>query len=442
VLGPRSFRFPLSAFGSPVAIGRVTFPSSLPIPDSILAIVRRLEEAGHETWCVGGAVRDNLLGIPNHDFDIATAATPDVVRKLFRRTVPVGVEHGTVGVLDDLGRLHEVTTFRKDVATDGRHATVAFGASLDDDLARRDFTINAIAYHPIRQEWRDPFDGLADLMDHGVIRAVGDPQTRFREDHLRIVRALRFSARFGFPVEETTWKAAKAEVHGLKQLSAERVRDEWFKGLETAQTASRFVEMWREIGALGLWLPEIQLTAHRSPLTALDAFPTRDPVLLTAHLSGDPEATLRRLRCSNAEIERGRLIGQNRDGWPTVVTDLAVRHWLAQVGPAADDLLAIAQAEGWGGELAEAAARIRHSKVPLTIGDLAITGSDIIALGIPEGPDVGVILHALLDLVIEHPEWNTREELIHQVTALTAEFPVPPEVRKRLTDQFHRAEDE
>jgi tRNA nucleotidyltransferase (CCA-adding enzyme) len=417
-----------------------TFPASFPIPEAVLAIARRLEDAGHETWCVGGAVRDNLLGIPNHDFDIATAATPDVVQKVFRRTVPVGVEHGTVGVLDELGRLHEVTTFRKDVATDGRHAQVAFGASLDDDLARRDFTINAIAYHPIRQEWRDPFDGLRDLMDRGVIRAVGDPRQRFREDYLRIVRALRFSARFGFPVEPATWEAAKAEIQGLRQLSAERVRDEWFKGLETAQAAGGFIEMWRDIGALGLWLPELRLTAHGSRLTALDAFPTRDPVLLTSYLSDDPEATLRRLRCSNAEIERGKRVGQYREAWLTVVTDLSVRQWLAEVGSAADDLLAIAQAEGWGQELAEVAARVRHSKAPLTISDLAITGRDIVAIGIPEGPDIGVILHALLDLVIEHPEWNTREELLHQVTALTAEFPIPPDVRKRLTDRGFKLE--
>jgi hypothetical protein len=121
---------------------------------------------------------------------------------------------------------------------------------------------------------------------------------------------------------------------------------------------------------------------------------------------------------------------------------VAVRHWLAEVGAAADDLLAIAQAEGWGGELADVAARIRHSKVPLTIADLAISGNDIVALGIREGPDIGVVLHALLDLVLEHPEWNTREELIHQVTALTAEFPIPPDVRQRLTNRDLRLEGE
>ena len=169
----------------------------IPIPEEVLEIALVLERAGFEAWCVGGAVRDALLGDPNADFDLATSATPDVVRRLFPRTVPVGLRFGTIGVLDRARRLHEVTTFRKDVETDGRHAVVEFGVSLEDDLARRDFTINALAYHPLRHEWRDPFNGRADLTT-GVIRAVGDPSGRFREDYLRILRGLRFASRLGF----------------------------------------------------------------------------------------------------------------------------------------------------------------------------------------------------------------------------------------------------
>src|SRR5689334_23194809 len=118
----------------------VTFPNKLPIPAEVLKIARRLEDAGYETWCVGGAIRDNLLGLENHDFDLTTAAPPPEVQRLFKRTVPVGIEHGTVAVLDAANRAHEVTTFRKDITTDGRHAVVQFGVSLVDDLARRDFT--------------------------------------------------------------------------------------------------------------------------------------------------------------------------------------------------------------------------------------------------------------------------------------------------------------
>jgi tRNA nucleotidyltransferase (CCA-adding enzyme) len=408
----------------------------------VLAIARRLEDAGYETWCIGGAVRDNLLGSANHDFDLGTAATPDVVQKLFRRTVPIGVKHGTVAVLDDAGGQHEVTTFRRDVKTDGRHAEVEFGVSLEEDLARRDFTINAIAYHPLRHEWRDPFDGHGDLIERKVVRAVGDARQRFREDYLRIVRALRFSARFGFPIEDATWEAARAEIEGLKQLSAERVRDEWFKGLETARAPSVLLDLWNRVGAVDLWLPEVVQRAGFSVQRdggVLDRLAGRDPVLITAYLSGDPEGTLRRLRCSNAEIERGRRIGEFREAWPAVVTDASVRHWLAEVGAAADDLLAIALAEGWGGEVADVAARVRHSHAPLTLADLALRGTDLVKLGVPEGPDIGVVLDALLDLVLEHPELNTREALLHEVTKLTGEMPIPPEIRKRVTDSIRRS---
>src|SRR5206468_8870785 len=148
------------------------FPARLSIPDAVLKIARQLETAGYETWCVGGAIRDNLLGVENHDFDLTTAAPPAEVQRLFKRTVPVGIEHGTVAVLDRGNHAHEVTTFRKHIKTDGRHAVVEFGVSLMDDPARRDFTINAIAYHPIRHEWRDPFKGADDL-EHKLIRSVG-----------------------------------------------------------------------------------------------------------------------------------------------------------------------------------------------------------------------------------------------------------------------------
>src|SRR5437667_95558 len=147
------------------------FPSRLPIPEEVLRIAKKLEDAGYETWCVGGAIRDNLLGLENHDFDLTTAAPPDEVRRLFKRTVPVGIEHGTVAVLDQRGTPHEVTTFRKDIRTDGRHAVVEFGVSLMDDLARRDYTINAIAYHPIAHRCADLGPG-----DQGEGRGEGFDQ--------------------------------------------------------------------------------------------------------------------------------------------------------------------------------------------------------------------------------------------------------------------------
>src|SRR3989449_11008187 len=206
----------------------MAFPARLPIPDAVLGIAQQLEAAEYETWCVGGAIRDNLLGVENHDFDLTTAAPPAEVRRLFKRTVPVGIEHGTVAVLDRQNHQHEVTTFRKDIKTDGRHAVVEFGVSLMDDLARRDFTINAIAYHPMRHEWRDPFHGADDLA-RKLIRSVGDANWRVQEDYLRIFRALLFDTAVEFAIQPRTLEAAKANAQGLAQLSAERVRDEWFK---------------------------------------------------------------------------------------------------------------------------------------------------------------------------------------------------------------------
>src|SRR5437763_2648435 len=310
------------------------FPARLPIPDAVLRIAKQLEGAGYETWCVGGAIRDNLLGVENHDFDLTTAAPPGEVQRLFKRTVPVGIEHGTIAVLDRQKRQHEVTTFRKDIKTDGRHAVVEFGVSLMDDLARRDFTINAIAYHPIRHEWRDPFHGADDL-ERKLIRSVGDANWRFQEDYLRILRALRFSARFEFRIHPRTLEAAKANVQGLAQLSAERVRDEWFKGIATAQRVSKLLALWVDVGAGRIWLPEIRDTEK-----AVDKLP-RDPVLISALLASDPASLLTRLKCSNKDIERGRAIGQWRDKYPDPQHVPEVRRWLAQTGEYAADLLAL-----------------------------------------------------------------------------------------------------
>ena len=385
------------------------FPDRLPIPPEVLDIARKLEVAGYETWCVGGAIRDNLLGLKNHDFDLTTAAPPQEVRRLFPRTVPVGIEHGTVAVLDQRDRLHEVTTFRKDIRTDGRHAVVEFGVSLTDDLARRDFTINAIAYHPLKHEWRDPFAGEADL-EKKLIRSVGDPNWRFREDYLRILRALRFSARFEFRIHGPTLEAAKANVAGLAQLSAERVRDEWFKGIATAARVSKLLALWLEVGAARIWLPEMAGSGKREA-GSVDKLP-RHPVLLTAFLASDPASVLTRLKCSNQDIERGRAIGHWRDKYPDPKHLPAVRRWLSQVGEHADDLLTLPSSPV---PLPKVVASIRAAQDPLTLKDLAVTGDDLLAAGVRPGPDVGATLERLLADVLDDPSHNTRAYLLSRV---------------------------
>src|SRR5213594_1753478 len=409
---PTQFRVPPSAFRVP---RRMTFPDRLPIPDEVLRIARTLEKAGFETWCVGGALRDNLLGLENHDFDLATAAPPDEVRRLFSHTVPVGIEHGTVAVLDRQHRPHEVTTFRRDIRTDGRHAVVEFGVSLMDDLARRDFTVNAIAYHPLRHEWRDPFKGAEDL-ERKLIRSVGDPNWRFQEDYLRILRALRFSARFEFKIHAGTLEAAKANVQGLAQLSAERVRDEWFKGIATARHVSKLLQLWVDVGAARIWLPEIREKGDGTrEKGGLDKLP-RDPVLITAYLATDPASLLTRLKCSNKEIERGRAIGAWRDKDPDAKSLPEVRRWLSQVGEHVDDLLALPPVRTAPFSLLpKVVSSILAAKDPLTLQDLAVDGNDLIAAGVRAGPDVGDVLQRLLAEVLEDPKRNTKGYLLSRV---------------------------
>lgn len=389
---------------APVALP--TLPARLDVPDPVTEIVRTLEAAGHAAWCVGGALRDAILQVPHADFDVATSATPAEVRKLFRRTVPVGEKFGTVGVLDRNGVLHEVTTFRHDVRTDGRHAEVEFGASLEDDLARRDFTINALAYHPLTHEWRDPFHGAEDLA-RGTIRAVGEPGDRIREDFLRLLRALRFAARFDFAIEPATWAAIRELAPGLGRLSAERVRDEWFKGLETAQSIDLLVRLWHASGAAAVWIPELA----PGPVPASADAPPRDPVLLTAMLTVEGAAVLRRLKASNAEIGRAEALARSPAA-PKAGDERAARRWLAGAGAAADDVLRVellrtGQPAGWLGDVE----KVRQRGDPVRRGDLAIDGGDLLALGLT-GPAVGRMLDRLLDKVLDDPGANRRENLL------------------------------
>ena len=419
----------------------MNFPTRLDIPEDVLEIARTLEAAGHEAWCVGGAIRDTLLGEANTDYDIATSATPDVVQQLFKHTVPVGERFGTVAVRTRR-RHHEVTTFRRDVSTDGRHAVVEFGVSLEEDLARRDFTINAMAHHPLRHEWRDPFDGAADLR-RKLIRAVGEPELRFREDYLRILRGIRFAGRFGFTIEPPTWTAMLACADGFPRLSAERVREEWYKGLRTARSLSRMVELWRECGAAQAWIPELLADGPRpmtpevsptgSPLVQRHqyvgrladraaAMPPgvgetggdlpRDPVLLTTLFCLDPIAVLVRLKASNAEIARATAVVTGPPE-PEGISLVAVRRWMAAVGEAAEDLTTLWWLRHGSPPNWELVMRgIRERGEALTRKQLAISGTDLRILSVPPGPEMGALLDRLLALVVDDPSLNSRETLL------------------------------
>jgi tRNA nucleotidyltransferase (CCA-adding enzyme) len=292
-------------------------PLPLPAPPGAVRwITSTLEGAGYETWAVGGAVRDALLGLPVKDWDLTTAAPPGRVRSLFPRTIPVGIEHGTVGVLARDGTLYEVTTFRRDVETDGRHAVVAFADTVEEDLARRDFTMNAVAWHPLRGEFRDPFGGGDDLRA-GPLRTVGIPGERFREDRLRVLRALRFAARFRLTITPETWTALATDPDALRALSPERVREELMKVL-SLPTASGGLALYAASGVLKSLLPGLEAlrglshpaggdTWVRSLLTA-DALSSREPFLRLAALLQD-------VWLPDASGEEGKGGGPGRAAW-------------------------------------------------------------------------------------------------------------------------------
>lgn len=441
-------------------------------PPEVREIARTLEAAGYETWCVGGAVRDALLGLRHLDWDLATSATPPQVKRAFRRTVPVGEQFGTIGVLDRHGRLHEVTTFRRDVQTDGRHAVVEFGASLDEDLARRDFTINAIAYSPESGALHDPFNGQGDLA-HGVVRAVGMARERMKEDRLRALRAIRFAGRFGFRIEPATWAAIVESAPYLSRLSRERVKQELEKTMEQVLYPSRALSLWRSAGAMRELVPLLDAQApwvvYGADFVALPdasdsaAHARRRTLVRLATLfigvaHGAAARALRDLRFSNRDIDwiaslathatslrphvRGALEAAE------AVSDAELRRWAAECGRTrvADTLRATlaslaAEAslghapeggeEPTGGAIEaartaafrdEVAARARHVyrralrvayRDPVEVTDLAVDGEDLMREGgVGRGPALGAMLRRLRDAVIEEPARNERALLL------------------------------
>jgi tRNA nucleotidyltransferase (CCA-adding enzyme) len=413
-------------------------------PAAVQDIARTLERDGHQVWCVGGAVRDALLGHPHLDWDLATSATPERVRRLFRRTVPLGIEFGTVGVLDPAGVMHEVTTFRKDVSTDGRHAVVAFGVSLEDDLARRDFTINAIAVSPDGRRLADPFDGRGDL-SRRVVRAVGKPHERMAEDRLRALRAVRFAARLDFTIAEETLAAVRDSAPFMGRLSPERVKQEIEKTLEQVARPSTAFEQWRDAGLFAVVAPAFA-EASNSAFAAIDAIPIAPRGVsgaraslrrlqrlarLCAAIPADAAIRqLRALRFSNADQAWvGRVVRGVESMSPTLERIVHEDPRIADVERTARQLahdvgrLDAAQvvrvaAAGWS-QPSRARVRALYRTVrrvarrdAVSLADLVIDGEDLVARGVPAGPAMGETLRALLHAVLDDPSLNTREQLL------------------------------
>ena len=420
-------------------------------PETVVEITRVLEAAGYEAWCVGGGVRDALLGIPNLDWDLTTSAKPLQVRKLFRRTVPVGIEFGTIGVLNAANVMHEVTTFRSDVETDGRHAVVRFGESLDEDLARRDFTINAIAYSPSRDELRDPFGGQRDLAAR-VLRAVGVPKERMREDRLRALRAIRFASRFGFTMDPATWQAILVSAPHLGRLSPERVQQEIVKTMSQVALPSAAFRLWRDSGAFAELVPslagitDVELLAldHlRLPLLARrpQRLQLRLAGLFSAARPGTVLATLKALRFSNADsawigglVERWHEMGRGMKSElmrPEAPADSLLRAWAGRAGRTRlASLLRIADAHWWAererGRPAPSRERVESVyrrairiayRDPVEVSDLAVNGDDLQRIGIT-GKRLGETLRALLQYVLEDPSRNTPDALLSRARSV------------------------
>ena len=416
-----------------------------------------LHAAGYAAYAVGGCVRDSLLGRTAHDWDLCTSALPQQVMELFgaEQCIPTGLQHGTVTIKYG-GQLYETTTFRTEGSyTDGRHPdAVQFVPDVREDLARRDFTINAMAYNEA-EGLVDPFGGQKDLQN-GLLRAVGEPQQRFTEDALRILRLYRFAARFGFALDAATARAARQLAPHLDCISAERIQEELAKLLAAPQPGA-----YLEPAVLTVVLPELTPAALDAAKPVVDAcpageknLPVRWAALLGALGETDTRRVLKRLRCSNACIEETavlvretaeqgvcRSFSEDRplgwdpaaagsragDGMARLVSeekasahpgDIHIRQLLGRYGLCTVErlcaLCAALQPQN-APDCALAAQRARQLEadgVCCRVSQLAVNGRDLMAAGIPAGPALRRVLEALLDGVIRAEYPNEKPALL------------------------------
>lgn len=400
------------------------------LPKDVKHIIGVLMENGYEAYAVGGCVRDSILGRVPGDWDITTSALPMQVKELFRRTVDTGIQHGTVTVM--LGRNgYEVTTYRIDGRyEDSRHPeSVEFTPKLEEDLKRRDFTINAMAYND-EHGIVDIFDGVGDLQ-RKIIRCVGNAHDRFDEDALRILRAVRFSAQLGFGIEENTARAAKELAVNLKRISSERIHTEFNKMLKSPHPD--YFSVADAIGIMEIVLPEYHVMSaeDKAFVGALARecacqLPERYAAML--FMSGgyseeDPADTakrvLKRLKLDNDTINTASML--LRFGMLEITDDEPrIRHIIYETGD--KNILRIldfrtAYEKCIGNDIADVRRMYDICNMIFECGDcvslknLAITGKELIAMGVPAGRQMGEILNSLLMLVLDNPQLNDREQL-------------------------------
>jgi tRNA nucleotidyltransferase (CCA-adding enzyme) len=391
----------------------------IPCPDYVYAVLNALHAAGHEAYIVGGCVRDCMLGNTPKDWDVTTSALPEQTEAAALaaglKTFRTGIKHGTISVLSD-GVTVECTTYRVDGDyKDSRHPeSVTFTPNLTEDLARRDFTINAMAATPSADGWEiiDPFDGRADL-DAGIIRCVGNPIKRFGEDALRILRGVRFATRLGFTIEDKTANAMYASAGGLKNISRERVREELMGILQSFDPESA-VKIMKKRGFLKYVFPYADVTASARGVNAL---PADQPLLRLAYLLYDASdeavhATTNDLKMSGADARFVRILLTLR-GERLENTPLFAREMIALYGDYALPALSL---RAYRGEDTSALALTVQQQldrgVCVKVADLAVNGADLAAIGIPKGREMGNVLNALLAKVMKDPDLNTKDALL------------------------------
>ncbi len=440
------------------------------IRDTIISIVKTFRDGGYECYLIGGSVRDLVLGREVYDYDFATDARPEEITKLFRRTVPTGIRHGTVSVLLK-GRQFEVTTYRADgTYLDGRRPeSVSFSKELRVDVERRDFTINGLVFDPVAGQVIDHVGGVADLRE-GRIRTIGDPIMRFSEDGLRPVRACRFAAKLEFTIDPGTLEAMKETLHVVKMVSPERVRDEVMKILEAEKPSIGF-EYLRESGILEIILPELAqchgVTQNRYHLYDIyyhsiyscDGAPREHPLIRLAALLHDigklptrqPGADgdytfynhevvgakisrriMKRLKFSNEQIDTVlNLILNHMFHYTNEWTDGAVRRFIRKVGVEnIRDLFILRMADrkgngarrGLPAPIERLRKRIDHvieQDNAFSVRDLDINGNILMEqLDLVPGPIIGRILNELLESVLDDPSLNNRETLLSMSRAI------------------------
>ena len=403
---------------------------SFPLDPGAAALLTRLHAAGHAAYAVGGCVRDSLLGQTPHDWDLCTSATPEQVLELFGKAhcIPTGLQHGTVTVKHG-GELYEITTFRTEGAySDGRHPDhVAFVPDVKEDLARRDFTINAMAYNA-EEGLIDPFGGQNDLAA-GIVRAVGEPQRRFEEDALRILRLYRFAARFGFAIDPATGQAARALCRHLDCVSEERIAEELSRLLAAPAPGA-----YLEAEVLAVIFPELdaaELPESRRILDALESGMEHVPVRLAALLcplgEAGARAALKRLKCSNALTGTvATLVREAAAGMPGAALTLTARRFLSRYDLATiTDLTALCsarhpeQAEAFAA-LQQEAARLVETNACCRINQLAVNGRDLMDAGIRPGPGLRRVLDALLEQVLTGQLPNEKAALLAAAAQVAA----------------------